>query len=67
MVVHPTLQHSHRVTLTETPTPLGKKLQEEAHLHAARPGRLALAALGEAGSTAGSGRVRGVWGQQGQE
>lgn len=38
VVVHPALQHSHCATLTETPMPLWKKLQKEAHLHAAGPG-----------------------------
>ena len=51
VVVHPGLQHSHHATVTETPTPPWKKLREEAHLHAASPGCLALSAPGEAGST----------------
>lgn len=45
-IVHPTLQHSHCETLTETPTLLWKKPQEEAQLHAAGPEHLTLCPLG---------------------
>lgn len=46
-VVHPALQHSHCVTLAETPSPLWEK----ACFRAAGPGGLAFAGPGEAGST----------------